>query len=80
MALRTGQKGGIFLVDIDSPKQWKEYLTATNQIEPPTIKARTDSGGIHLYFKWTESVANIKSTSKQSAESQWRGFAHRHQK
>jgi P4 family phage/plasmid primase-like protien len=64
VALRTGKEAKLFLVDIDNTEQWNDYLAATNQMEPPTVKARTGSGGIHLYFKWSESIAKIKSTAK----------------
>lgn len=64
IALRTGQTGGIFVLDIDNESQWQSFLQSKSQMEPKTVKARTGSGGIHLYFKWTPEVGKIKSNAK----------------
>lgn len=64
LALRTGQAGGLFTIDIDNPKDWDDLLRFHGKDEPVTCKAISGSGGIHLHFHWTQDVAGVKSNSK----------------
>src|SRR5580692_1745668 len=49
MALLTGKKNGIIVVDIDNVRHWKKLLEKVGKTEPKTVKAISASGGIHLY-------------------------------
>jgi hypothetical protein len=64
LALLTGKVNNIIVVDIDNLEHWEEFLEKNNSEEPNTVKAISGSGGIHLYFKYSGDLDDIKSTSK----------------
>ena len=64
LALLTGKINNIFIIDIDNIDHWKQLLKENNKKEPKTVKVKSGSGGIHLYFKYTDDLNEIKSTSK----------------
>jgi P4 family phage/plasmid primase-like protien len=64
LALLTGKVNNIIVVDIDNLEHWEEFLEKNNSEEPNTVKAISGSGGIHLYFKYSDDLDDIKSTSK----------------
>ena len=64
IALLTGKINNIIVIDIDNLEHWKMFLEEHNKKEPDTIKARSGSGGLHLYFKYSDDFHNIKSNSK----------------
>jgi hypothetical protein len=43
---------------------WNTFLKEHKQKEPDTVKSISGSGGIHLYFKYTNDLENVKSNSK----------------
>ena len=61
LALITGKINNIIVIDIDNIEHWKKLLEKHNKKEPNTVKAKTGSGGIHLYFKYSDELENIKS-------------------
>ncbi|KAJ3334604.1 hypothetical protein HDU93_007653, partial [Gonapodya sp. JEL0774] len=63
MAIQTGSASGIIVLDIDDVDGWRQFLHENDQVEPHTVTARSQSGGIHYYFEWSESVNDLKSTS-----------------
>lgn len=54
----------LFVLDIDNLRDWEYYLWAQGQVEPKTVTVKTGSGGKHLYFKYDDRLAKIKSASK----------------
>ena len=64
IAIPTGKINNIIVVDIDNTEHWNNFLQFYNQPEPDTVKAISGSGGLHYYFKYTEDLDKIKSTSK----------------
>ena len=64
LALLTGKVNNIIVIDIDNLEHWKEFLEDNDRDEPDTVKAISGSGGIHLYFKYSDDLDDIKSTSK----------------
>lgn len=64
IAILTGKKNNLFVIDIDNIDLWNQYLESKNKDEPDTIKVITGNSGIHLYFKWNDDLKNIKSSSK----------------
>jgi P4 family phage/plasmid primase-like protien len=61
IALLTGKKNNIVVIDIDNISHWEKLLKENNAKEPVTVKAESGSGGIHLYFKYTNDLENITS-------------------
>lgn len=60
LGLRMGrQPNGWFLIaiDVDGPRELLAPLEAENGKLPPTLTARTGSGGLHLIYRVTESKA-----------------------
>lgn len=53
VGLATGRRSGVFVVDLDV-KGAKDGIAALEALGdvPPTLAARTGSGGLHLYFQW----------------------------
>jgi hypothetical protein len=64
LALLTGKVNNIIVVDIDNLEHWEEFLEENDRDEPDTVKAISGSGGIHLYFKYSDELDDIKSSSK----------------
>jgi P4 family phage/plasmid primase-like protien len=64
LAMQTGKRNNIIVVDIDNVEHWEELLEENCKDEPETVKAISGSGGIHLYFKYSEDLGEIKSNSK----------------
>jgi P4 family phage/plasmid primase-like protien len=64
LALITGKVNNLFVIDIDNVDHWKELLIKHNKKEPQTVKVKTGTGGIHLYFKYSDDLESIKSCSK----------------
>jgi P4 family phage/plasmid primase-like protien len=64
MALLTGKVNNIIVIDIDNLEHWKQFLKDNERDEPDTVKAISGSGGIHLYFKYSDELGVIKSSSK----------------
>ena len=63
LAIVTGEKSNIIVIDIDDNKHWKHFLVNNKQKEPKTVKAKTGSGGYHLYFKYDKKCKDIKSNT-----------------
>jgi P4 family phage/plasmid primase-like protien len=63
LGMITGKVNGIFVIDIDDIEDWKYLLKETGNKEPITVKAISGQGGIHLFFKYDETLENISSKS-----------------
>ncbi|KAJ3334992.1 hypothetical protein HDU93_006876 [Gonapodya sp. JEL0774] len=63
VAIQTGPASGIVVLDIDDVSGWERFLEDVGQSQPDTVTARSQRGGRHLYFRWSEALADIKSTS-----------------
>ncbi|KAJ3329809.1 hypothetical protein HDU93_000780, partial [Gonapodya sp. JEL0774] len=63
IAIQTGCASGIIVLDIDDVDGWQRFLDKKEKEAPNTVTARSQSGGLHYYFKWTEAIADLKSTS-----------------
>ena len=61
LAIVTGKKSGIFVVDCDSPEAYKRILNKYNLSKIPTVKS---PNGYHLYFKYNDSYNVIKNRSR----------------
>lgn len=64
LALLTGKVNNIIVVDIDNLDHWNEFLDDNDKDEPDTVTAISGSGGKHLYFRYSDDLNDIKSTSK----------------
>jgi hypothetical protein len=64
LAMLTGKINNIFVIDVDNVEHWEKFLKKHNQKEIKTVKASSGSGGIHLYFQYSDDLENIKTTSK----------------
>ena len=62
--LLTGKINNIFIIDIDNINHWNQIIKRKNKKEPKTVKVKSGSGGVHLYFKYTDELNDIKSTTK----------------
>lgn len=60
IAIQTGEKSNIFVVDIDLDKDgmgwWIDYCL--NYGEPETFCVKTGSGGLHYYFNYDKDIKN----------------------
>ncbi|KAJ3331296.1 hypothetical protein HDU93_009838, partial [Gonapodya sp. JEL0774] len=63
IAIQTGSASGIIVLDIDDVDGWQRFLDEKGIEAPETVTARSQSGGLHYYMKWTDSIADLKSTS-----------------
>ncbi|KAJ3072935.1 hypothetical protein HK102_006136, partial [Quaeritorhiza haematococci] len=52
IAILTGHRSGITVVEVDKLDTWVELLQLAGETEPETVRARSQSGGVHLYFKY----------------------------
>jgi P4 family phage/plasmid primase-like protien len=64
LAMITGKVNNIIVIDIDDIDDWDKLLSENDEEEPDTVKAKSGSGGMHLYFKYTDDLNNIKSNTK----------------
>ncbi len=63
VGIRTGEPSGLLVVDVDVDRGGLETLAALEAQHgrlPDTMRVRTGSGGLHLYFKWEAGLANSK--------------------
>lgn len=63
----TGKQSNILVIDVDNKNGDGEMSIAdfearTGSYLPPTVTARTQSGGLHLFFKYPSDVSRIKGT------------------
>ena len=63
LATVTGSISNIIVIDIDDNGHWKQFLADNKQKEPKTVKAKTGSGGYHLYFQYDNKCKDIKSNT-----------------
>ena len=63
LAMITGEKSNTIVIDIDNVEHWKQFLKDNKKKEPKTVKAKSGSGGIHLYFKYDDQYKDIKSNT-----------------
>src|SRR5271155_874168 len=63
LAMLTGKRSGIIVIDIDNVQHWKKLLKKHNKKEPDTVRAISASGGIHLYFKYSDTLKDIKTNT-----------------
>lgn len=63
----TGKVSGIIVIDIDKKddglQEWEKIINYYGNI-PKTFSITTGSGGKHIYFKYTESVAHFENGAK----------------
>jgi len=63
VGIATGEESNVFVVDIDVKKgvdgldTWVNLVLKHGRI-PNTLMVQTRSGGAHVYFRWSEGVAN----------------------
>ena len=66
----TGEKSGVFVLDIDDLENWSEWLRKYGrhdewrELEKTLVTAETASGGLHYYFLYTSALRKIKGRSK----------------
>jgi hypothetical protein len=64
LALITGKISGIIGLDIDNVDHWNSVKTSLNMSsDPVTPTQRSQSGGMHMFFKQTPEVDNLKNRS-----------------
>jgi P4 family phage/plasmid primase-like protien len=61
LAILTGEKNGIIVIDIDNMDHWKDLLKKNNQTDPDTASVISGSGGKHFYFKYNKELEKITS-------------------
>jgi hypothetical protein len=67
----TGPDSGMFVIDVDSPEgheyngiaNWEELQDRHGEV-PPTLMAKSPSGGLHYYFNWPSGIEVRNSTSR----------------
>jgi P4 family phage/plasmid primase-like protien len=64
LAMLTGKINNIIVIDIDNVEHWKNLLEENEKEEPKTVKVKSGNGGVHLYFKYSDDLDEIKSKSK----------------
>lgn len=55
VGVATGERSGVFVLDVDTSHNGYESLgglEARNNPLPATLRAMTGSGGMHVYFRW----------------------------
>ena len=75
IGVATGEKGGIFVIDIDAKEskdgenvirdgleEWNRLISIYGDVEAPTVV--TGSGGLHIYFRYDSKVAGIKQGAR----------------
>lgn len=65
VGVATGPTSNLFLLDLDFAKHPEALDFYEKHSFPRTWKERTASGGLHLYFKWDETL-DLKQTNTQS--------------
>ncbi|KAJ3070313.1 hypothetical protein HK102_006712 [Quaeritorhiza haematococci] len=60
MGLLTGSRSGVIAVDIDNMEMWAHILETLDREEPKTCRARSQRGGLHLFFQDTPELAAIE--------------------
>jgi putative DNA primase/helicase len=72
LGIATGALSGLFVIDLDTPEghdgkdgvgTFEKWIEEHSEL-PPTIQARTPSGGLHLYFKWPDDLIVQTSAGK----------------
>jgi P4 family phage/plasmid primase-like protien len=63
IALLTGMKSNLFVIDIDNIEHWNYLLEETDNNEPKTVKVKTGKG-FHLYFNYNEKVSHLIGVNK----------------
>ncbi len=62
IAIPTGPASGLDVLDVDVKHDAaRAWLAMAEAMIPPTRTFRTQSGGVHLYFRHAENVANTQS-------------------
>jgi len=65
IAAVTGEASGIVVIDVEtSALPWWEDLVKRNGGLPETFTVQTGTGGLHIYFKYTPSVAHFGNMNK----------------
>ena len=62
IAILTGKINNIIVIDIDNIDHWNELSNDYDRVE--TLMAQSGSGGLHYYFKYTDDIEDVKSSSK----------------
>ena len=63
LAMLTGKINKIIVVDVDNMSHWKKFLIDNKKREPDTVKTVSASGGIHLYFKYSDELDDIRTST-----------------
>ena len=61
----TGKTSGILVIDVDTKngdgrESIADFESKTGAYLPETVTARTQNGGLHLFFKYPTGIENIK--------------------
>lgn len=69
--LVTGRDSGVFVIDLDVKNEagngvrvWKRLLKENRTSDPDTVKVRTPSGGVHVYYQYPKKYKLGNSISK----------------
>ncbi|KAJ3068956.1 hypothetical protein HK102_007024, partial [Quaeritorhiza haematococci] len=60
IGLLAGSRSGVMVVDIDNMELWAHILETLDREEPKTCRARSQRGGLHLFFRDTPELAAIE--------------------
>jgi hypothetical protein len=64
LALLTGERNNLFVIDIDDKKSFNKLLKDNNEkINDDWIIQMTGNGGMHIFFKYDERLKDIQSCS-----------------
>jgi P4 family phage/plasmid primase-like protien len=64
LAMATGKANKIVVININDAQQWKKLLKENEEDEPDTIKVKTATGGVHLYFKYSDKLKDLTTISQ----------------
>jgi len=65
VSILTGEPSGVVAVDVEtSALPWWDELVRINGGLPETFTVQTGTGGLHVYFKYTPSVAHFGNMNK----------------
>jgi P4 family phage/plasmid primase-like protien len=64
LALLTGSVSNLFVVDVDDPQAWRDFLSANGREEPRTVCQKSASQGYHLLFSYDERLDQIPNSQK----------------
>lgn len=64
LAMETGKKNNIIVIDIDNPKDWKTFLINNSQEDLVNTPLAKTGNGYHYYFRYSDDLKTVSSKTK----------------